>query len=328
MDRKFPLKLSIIVPIYNVEKYLERCVNSLLCQDIEEKDYEILLINDGSTDNSYKVAQKLAKRSPNIKLFSKENGGLSSTRNYGIAHAQGKYIMHVDSDDFLENNVVGKILDVAEKNDLELCFFHAKFFPDRGCVTNVQPFNLYQIYDGEYVLLHGMKVSSTWSNIYSSDFLKKVGIEYYGRISHQDVEYNLRLYPFAKRIMFTDIIAYNYFVEDESILRTNNPQKKERVFMDNVIVARNVKQFAQNANISYELKKLLNRRMNSVICSQIYSLCFINKANSTAIKTYIHEAKSHGVYPIKGGTESWKMTILSLLFNQEWLLKLLVSFKH
>lgn len=323
---EYPLKLSIIVPIYNVEKYVERCVNSLLNQDLDKEEYEIILVNDGSTDGSFEVAKQLANKNSNIKLFTKKNEGLSSTRNFGIQHANGRFIMHVDSDDFLEDNVVGKVLKVAEDNDLELCFFYAKFYPDRGEITNVQPFQLYKIYDGEYILLNGMKVSSTWCNLYSHDFITQVGIEFYGNISHQDVEYNLRLYPFAKRVMFTDYIVYNYFVEGESITRTRNVKKQERIALDNLVVARNIKNFLAKSDISRALKELLDRRMNSIVFSLILSVISGDKNWSHGFPCRcINEAKKYNLYPIKGVTESWKTTIIAKIFNCEFLLYLLLK---
>lgn len=117
------IKLSIIVPVYNVAELIKKCVDSLLCQDIPSEEYEILLINDGSTDNSLQIIENLARKHSNIKVYSKPNGGQSSARNWGLRHALGKYIWFVDSDDFIETNVLGKVLGKVEKDSLDvLCF--------------------------------------------------------------------------------------------------------------------------------------------------------------------------------------------------------------
>lgn len=94
------MDLSIIVPVYNVERYLENCIESIFDQDLDVAQFEVLLMNDGSTDSSYSICQRLAKKHPNIRLFSHDNVGLSATRNRGIDQAQGKYIYFIDSDDF------------------------------------------------------------------------------------------------------------------------------------------------------------------------------------------------------------------------------------
>ena len=93
------MKISIVVPVYNVEKYLDRCIKSLLNQSIEE--YEILLIDDGSKDNSGKMCDEYQRRDSRIKVFHKENEGLGLTRNYGMNQAAGEYILFVDSDDYI-----------------------------------------------------------------------------------------------------------------------------------------------------------------------------------------------------------------------------------
>ena len=96
-------KISIIVPVYNTEKYLSKCLNSLIKQTY--KDIEIIVVNDGSKDKSLEIAKKFAKQDNRIKVFNKENGGLSSARNFGIEKASGEYIGFVDSDDYIKENM-------------------------------------------------------------------------------------------------------------------------------------------------------------------------------------------------------------------------------
>lgn len=93
--------ISFIVPVYNVEDYLEQCIESLLHQNIPESQYEIILVDDGSVDLSGKICEQYSMGYENIKCFHKENGGLSDARNYGLERAEGKYILFVDSDDYI-----------------------------------------------------------------------------------------------------------------------------------------------------------------------------------------------------------------------------------
>ena len=94
------MKVSVIVPVYNTYDYLNKCLDSLVNQSF--KDYEIIIVNDGSTDDSEKIIKKYQKKYSNIKYYYKENGGLSSARNYGIKYANGDYIAFVDSDDYVD----------------------------------------------------------------------------------------------------------------------------------------------------------------------------------------------------------------------------------
>lgn len=313
-NRMYKYRLSILAPVYNVETYLERCVRSIENQDIPKEDYEVLLIDDGSTDKSLSIANRLAKEYSNIVVYSKPNEGLSQTRNFGLEHAQGKYIMHVDSDDFLIENTIGKILEVADENQLELCFYDAK--TTWGYIQPRPPLPLYQIFTGENVLLHGMRVGSVWKNIYLHDFLKKTGIRFYGNIAHQDVEYNYRLYPFAQKVMFTDICVYVYNKDNESITRTNDICKKEKKVKDDLTVISNVSQFAHSAEISLPLKNLLIRKMNSSLIAILYS--FLRKDSHYSFsfcKEILQNAQTLSLYPIQGDTYSKKTTQLKKWIN-------------
>lgn len=320
----YKYRLSVLVPVYNVEPYLERCVKSIENQDLAKNDYEVLLINDGSTDNSLSIANKLAEEYPNVIVYSKQNEGLSQTRNFGLEHAQGKYIMHVDSDDFLIENTIGKILKIADENQLELCFYDAK--TTWGYTQKRPPFTAYHVYTGEYILLNGMQVGAVWKNIYSHDFLKKIGIRFYGNIAHQDVEYNYRLYPFAQKVMFTDICVYVYNKDNESITRTNDIRKKEKKVKDDLTVISNVSQFAYSAEISLPLKNLLIRKMNSSIVSILYS--FLDKKSDYSFsfcKEMLQEVQSLSLYPIKGDTNSKKTTQLKRWINVKPLYLILLA---
>ncbi|HJS00822.1 MAG TPA: glycosyltransferase, partial [Flavobacterium sp.] len=106
--------LSIIVPVYNVENYLRRCLNSLLDQDLCLDDYEIIIVNDGSTDSSLRIAQEYGNKFSSIKIISQENQGLSEARNVGIRNALGQYIYFIDSDDFIQKKIFNSIFKIVK----------------------------------------------------------------------------------------------------------------------------------------------------------------------------------------------------------------------
>ena len=115
--------LSIVVPCYNSEEHIERCLNSLINQNLNEQDYEIIVINDGSTDNSKKHVENIKKNHKNIRLYYQENKGLGAVRNRGMEIAKGKYIYFIDSDDYLAYNTLGAIVDCLIKFNLDLIGF-------------------------------------------------------------------------------------------------------------------------------------------------------------------------------------------------------------
>ena len=127
MDSLF---LSIIVPVYNAAGYLPECLDSLLEQDIPHSDYEIVCVNDGSKDNSLQVLQSYAARYPNIVIVDKENGGVTTARNAGLAKAQGDYIWFVDSDDFLKTNILGSLRQQIQEHNCDRLIIGCYIFDD------------------------------------------------------------------------------------------------------------------------------------------------------------------------------------------------------
>ena len=111
-------KVSIIIPVYNVEKYLKKCLDSVVNQTL--KDIEIIVVNDGSPDNSQKIIDEYAKKYSQIASYTKENGGLSDARNYGIKKSKGKYLAFIDSDDFIDHDMIKKMYNKAVKENLDI----------------------------------------------------------------------------------------------------------------------------------------------------------------------------------------------------------------
>jgi len=140
-------KVSIIVPIYNAEETLDRCIKSLINQTY--KNIEIILINDGSTDNSYKICEKYKKKDKRISFFSKKNTGVSDTRNYGYKNSNGDYIMFADADDYMETNMVDKMLSVLEKEKASLTcciYFDNNKEAQKKLENNIEKFSQKEYY--------------------------------------------------------------------------------------------------------------------------------------------------------------------------------------
>ena len=121
--------VSVLIPVYNVEKYLERCLDSILKQTLTK--IEIICVNDGSTDNSLSILKEYQKKDSRIIIVNKENGGLPSARNAGLDRAEGKYVGFVDSDDYIEPNMFQKLYDTAESEKVGGCHLRREYFPRR-----------------------------------------------------------------------------------------------------------------------------------------------------------------------------------------------------
>lgn len=324
---KYEKRLSIIVPVYNVEKYLERCVDSLLKQDIDKADYEIILVNDGSTDNSYEIAKRLSNENENIILLTQENKGLSGARNTGLERAVGKYIMFVDSDDMLFHNVISKILNTAENNKLDVCAYRIIYYDADGNKHNgsIQPFAPHKIYDGRYALTHGADIGAVWLNLYSREMLEQYHLRFLDKIYHEDVDFNLRMYAYADRMMFTDIIAYCYWYNESALSRVNSKAKLIKHITDDLTIVRHIRDFSKTDERGKILKGFYNRHGNSLVVACLLRLCKEKALSKTDKLTLFESAKTLKIYPVKGRTLSWKTSVMLPFLNIEWLYRIFLN---
>lgn len=209
-------KISIIVPIYNVESYLSRCIDSLLQQDYA--NIEIILVDDGSPDDCGRICDEYAQRDDRIKVIHKQNGGLSSARNAGLDVMTGDWVMCVDSDDWVEPNYCSYALDDALEMESDIVVFgyndcyptHTE--PQKNVARDIKLTPKQAI--GE---LHGGKILSfAWNKIYKASLFD--GIRYpLGRL-YEDIGTTYKLFAKANSVALTTGITYNYFKRDDSIL--------------------------------------------------------------------------------------------------------------
>lgn len=315
-DRRYPLRLSIIVPIYRVERYVERCLRSLEDQDLPKDQYEIIAVDDGTPDRSAEIAERLAKEYGNIRVIHKENGGLSSARNAGMPLARGRYIMFVDSDDFVNSNSIRSVLEKAEAQEAELCYFRGKMFPQTESTIGVQPFLLDHIYDGEYAMLHGMHIASAWQCLYLHATLDRLGMQFPEGLNHEDIVFYYQLCPLAKRIIFVDDMVYNYSQEGESITRSSDKAKQEKNQLDCIIGKRAILDFLSDKPISAEMRQHISAAINSELVS-IFIMSIVHRKhfNRGFAGRVVKTMRQQRLLPIKGKTQSRKTTQLVHIVN-------------
>jgi glycosyltransferase involved in cell wall biosynthesis len=225
------MKLSIVVPMYNTSQWLERCLDSLSSQGLETSAYEIIVVNDGSTDNSEEVFAEYKKKHPevNLSLVSQANAGLSAARNAGTRQATGDYIWWVDSDDFVEENVMAPLLERAIADNLDVHCFGLQLYYEHG---DVEPYPIGDTSEGK--VLAGpdfmLKVSmppSAWAALYRRQFLIDNELEFMPNVLHEDQEFTMRAYFLAQRAAYTPTVVYNYFQREGSIMKSNVPKKTD-----------------------------------------------------------------------------------------------------
>lgn len=226
------MKISVIVPIYNVGVYLEECLNSILTQTLE--DIEIIAANDGSTDNSLEIALKMAEADKRIKIVSHENMGLGPTRNDAMKYAQGEYLAFVDSDDRISPDSLRIMYENAKKTNADIVVGETMMFDDtdswiRKKLSGVNDILLNQqnkdLFYKEYYFNH-VYSHNAWDKLYLSDFVFKHNLQFGDnkRIFAEDNWFQLQAFLYNPKISFVDITYYWYRQQNESIM--HKPKKE------------------------------------------------------------------------------------------------------
>ena len=197
-------QFSIIIPVYNAEAYLEECVDSCYKQDFDEVDFEVILINDGSTDNSLALMNDLALKHDNIVCVSQTNKGQGCVRNRAIGMAKGKYLFFCDSDDRFIEHSLAKIIRLMENYSLEICCSMGKVYDAEGnsSLGWFQPLPLFVVYDGNDAILNGLNFDSVCIKCFLRSFILNNHLTFNENIAHEDSLFNAEASPLAKKMMF------------------------------------------------------------------------------------------------------------------------------
>lgn len=221
--------VSVIIPIYNVEKYLAECLDSTVNQTL--KNIEIICVDDGSPDRSADIAAEYAKKYDNVKLIRKENGGLSSARNAGLDKARGQYIYFLDSDDYLERNALEELYGKAVAEDLDMLFFNSTpFFESKKDKRNNASYSNYYKRKGDYsgirtgqamltmMLKNQEYLSSACIEIIRRSLIEKNGLRFYDGIIHEDNLFTFQCTILAQRVSHVDREYYHRRLHNDSIM--------------------------------------------------------------------------------------------------------------
>lgn len=230
--------VSVIVPIYNVEKYLDECLVHLERQTL--KEIEIIMVNDGSTDGSSEIAQKYVDKDSNFRLINRENGGLSAARNTGMQYAGGKYLYFLDSDDYLDDTALYELFQVAEQNCLDVLKFSAYTFEENSTEFEWKNYKYKGNYDGIFtgVQLLTNVIENHDDNIVSCcmifarrELIEKHHLRFYEGILHEDNLFHWSLLVLARRVMVYNKPLYYRRCRSSSIMMTVNYYQRFRALI-------------------------------------------------------------------------------------------------
>lgn len=271
MKNTYP-KISVIVPVYGVEKYITKCINSLLSQTYT--NFEALIINDGTRDNSITIAKEIIKNDPRFKIIHKENGGLSSARNCGIDNASGDFICFLDSDDYLDKSFLAEALNSMIKNQLDIVVTGMEYVSPTGEVLNKFTPNIKNYYHNDDVLL-----SKNSINLSACNKLYKIEVFNQKRFRLNIIFEDWELLPsllYKKKIGSVDLYLYKYVQRSGSIIYSYNQKYIDSFF----IVMESQKQFLEKNNIfekhlfNYQIAYINQFFLRAIIYISSYSTNF------------------------------------------------------
>ena len=221
-------KVSVIVPVYNVEKYIEKCIQTLVNQTLQ--DLEIIIVNDGSTDDSEKIVKRYKKEYKNIIYVTKENGGLSSARNFGLLYATGEYVAFLDSDDYVDKTIYEKMYNKAKEtnSDYVECDFYWQY-PDHK-KEDIG----YRYKDKKEMFAKARVVA--WNKLIKRETIVENKLEFPVGLYYEDVEFFYKLLPYIKKFNFVEEPLI-YYVQRESSIVNKQDHRTKQIFkvLDNVI---------------------------------------------------------------------------------------------
>jgi len=253
------IKVSVIVPVYNAEKYLRKCLDTLVNQTLQ--DIEFICINDGSTDNSLIILEKYAKKDSRIKIINQSNKGIATTRNIGLENATGEYIGFVDSDDWVDENFFEKMYESAKTADADIAAcsicrvgklirkYRLKI-DKRGEYTGIQE---------KLAIVNMPKYSYLWNKIYKRISLLESGIKFADGHVYEDLDWNIRVFYYLQKLVTVPDVKYYYRRNVSSIVLKHGANKDK----DLIWAQKRMIEFAKENGI--ELSKNSTRNQKSCI---------------------------------------------------------------
>jgi len=290
--------LSIIVPAYKVEKYLPKCLDSILAQQLDPEEYEVIVVDDGSPDSCGAIAEAYSRSNTSFSVLHKENAGLGAARNSGLDAASGKYVQFLDSDDYLEPGVLKSLIDTAEEKELDILRFrhrvvdegYGEIFPDRcpDCFVDYSE----DVTDGPTFLVERLGFGCyAWQFLIRRDLLLPSANSFLPGIFFEDTEWTPRIMLQAKRVASADIVAYNYMCRRNSITQAESDSKKAKVLEDKLSLVSAMKERMMAAEDPRWFAGMISSLVISILDSAAREM-YSNRGY------YIKALRVMGVYPL------------------------------
>lgn len=308
------MALSFIIPVYNCEEYLRNCIDSILTSSFT--DYEIILVNDGSNDNSLQICQEYASRNKVITVINQPNKGTSSARNAGLDVADGDYIWFVDADDSICPENVPKLLKEIQKGYDIINFRYNRIDTISKTVCQEYPIDK-NVSDG-IDLIERSHALFLWDKIFRKEVIG--GVRFSENTKNiEDMYFDVCVLPAAKTITFLDVPLYNYYcISTTSTSRNRSKRNLVKLSQDTLFFIGKLKEDVANAKDG-RVKRMLENVLHSTLSGHLFSL--MNFYNLRRVKKVIRIYKKWGLYPIPY-TDNIKAKIFTMAVNNPYYLRL------
>lgn len=283
------MKLSIILPIYNVEQYIGDTLKSIYNQKINETLFELIAVNDGTPDDSMKIVNEFANVHSNLHIINQENQGLSCARNAGLKIAKGDYIWFVDSDDTLEAQSISKVIHYIQSDPkTEIWGFNIVRVQEDNKKEKIEHiilknkhFNLYDIPLQREKIIHKAHIAPVQRFIFKHSFLTKNNITFYPKIYHEDIEFMSRAFFLSKQIKFINYTPYRYLVRTTGSIMSSINMKSIK---DRMTIALELNKYKQK----YALNNFEKAYFNDIALFLIRSILRYPHSYETEFKEFIN----------------------------------------
>lgn len=290
-------KLSVIVPVYNVEAYIDQCLGSILENDLRPEEFEVVVVDDESPDRSLERVAEWQKKFPNLKVVSQKNTGISGARNTGLRNAEGEFILFVDSDDWLASGSLRHLLRLADHLELDILEFGIeKVGPKGEHLGKFSNGTQGKVSNGIRYYKECRYVNSVFNKVYRRSFLLQHQLFFIEKIYVEDFELNTRAFLKAGRVAGIPDQVYKYRQSPNSITRSADLGKKQKMIADHVTVLAHTKLlFTQTQDEAQ--KAFLGERMSFLVVS-IFHLMMKMNAPWSELKAMKEQLEAKDLYQI------------------------------
>ena len=321
MNKAAPPTISVIVPVYNVERYLPMCLESIVQQCMD--DYEVILVNDGSTDSSGAICDEFAAKHSEFRNIYQKNQGVASARNRGVEEAKGEYILFLDSDDFLVPDAIKPLLELAKENELDVLGFSYLTVPEETTsapeVSFETPQKLEVLNGYDYIARFNYTAQIWWYLVRRELLIKNNLLLPVGHVL-EEAAFNMRLFLKAERLAQVPNVAYCYRNRPSSIMHNTDEEHVSKMLDDYIFAASSMNEAIEEYRdmLHGECYERCRTRRDSYVLFGVVRAFKLGK-----VKEYLQKAKGQELYPIKRLSDvdypGFKFKLLHWFVSKPWL---------